>query len=168
MNIDELGLYEEDFAIPLVELHKQTGNSLVSGYLGEKLNDAYFDSSGFFRFSTHKEMDDSVVDTKGIILSDSVLLSQIIKGHEDTSYRLYSWDVDDGCYTFLAFDKEFAMKRYFDVISRFNANLNRDDISSLFKEMGLTFDNVTQILLNQKINPMDMMFEEEMEESFTK
>ena len=98
-----------------------------------------------------------------------VLISQTVKSSSDTSYRLYSWDVNNECYTLLSFDREFALKRYYDVIKRFNVNLNGDDVSSLFKEMGLTFDNVIQILLNQKVNPIDRMFyEEQTEESFTK
>ena len=169
MNINDLSIYDEKFAAPLVKLYKDTGNVISSGYLGEKFNDAYFDGNGRFNYSTHKESDEAVIDSHGIILDESVLISQTVKSSSDTSYRLYSWDVNNECYTLLSFDREFALKRYYDVIKRFNVNLNGDDVSSLFKEMGLTFDNVIQILLNQKVNPIDRMFyEEQTEESFTK
>ena len=170
MNINDLSIYDEKFAIPLVKLYKNTGNSLISGYLGEKFNSAFFDEFGRFNFSTHKELDEAAVDSRGIIIGDdSVLISQKVKGSADTSYRLYSWDTNEECYTLLSFDREFALDRYYDVVKRFNVNLNGDYVAYLFKEMGISFDNVIQILLNQKTNPIDKMFDEEMEkEKFTK
>ena len=160
MNINELNQYG-DFAHPLEVLYKKTGNCSANGYLGEKLQDVSFDTEGRLEFSTHKEVDDVVVDSKGAVLSDSILVKQTQKGHSFTSCQLYSWDVSQNKYTFLAFDNEDSLNQFYSVIKRFDANLCDEDVSSLFQEMGLTFESVIQVLLNQERSPIEGMFEEQ-------
>ena len=166
MNINELSQYGE-YTRPLVQLYETVGNRSIDGYLGENLEDVVFDGEGKLHFSTHKEVEETSIDSHGVILSDGVLIEQTQKGRSFTSHRLYSWDTENNQYTYLAFDHLFAMKRFYDVIQRFDAVLCGDDISQQFQEMGLSFENVTQILLNQKVSPLDRMFEEEEKESGT-
>jgi len=164
MNIEELKQYGEDFTKPLVTLYQNTGNCTVSGFLGEELQDVYFDGDGKLFFSTHKESDEISIDSHGVVLTDSVLIRQVQKGRYQSSYRLYSWDVDQDMYTFISFDNGMTLKRYYDTIQRFGTDLCGEDISSVFQEMGLTFDHVNQILLNQKVSPIEKMLREEEEE----
>ena len=160
MNIKELNQYG-DFALPLEMLYQKTGNCPMNGFLGERLKDVSFDEEGRLEFSTHKEVDGTTIDSRGAVLTDSVLVRQNRESEVSTFHYLYSWDVPEGAYTFLAFDDEDAMKRFYQVIKRFDANLCDADISSVFQKMGLTFDSVTQVLLRQKASGLDEMFQEE-------
>lgn len=164
MNIVDLNHYNDDCTLPIRNLYEKTGNSSISGYLGEELEKMGFDEEGHLHFSTHKEIEDGNIDSHGVVLDDSVLIKQRQLSHDMNSYRLYSWDVDKSMYTFLSFDNESSLNHFFNVIKRFGYSLCDDDISLLFQEMGLTFESVTQVLLNQKKNPLDAMFDEEVKE----
>ena len=164
MNIEELSQYGDDYVQPLVMLYKRVGNHSKDGYLGEKL-DVLFDGDGKLHYSTHKEINEGAVDSQGVVLGDSVLIKQVQRSHDLTSYRLYFWDTKKDMYTFLSFDNELSLNRYYDVIQRFGVSLCDEDISILFQEMGLTFESVNQILINQRNNPLDYMFEEDEEKS---
>lgn len=159
MNIDELNQYGE-FALPLEKQFKRNGSCPMNGYLGEDMK-VSFDEEGRLEFSTQKTVEGSEVDSKGVALSEGVLVKQTQKSPASNSYRLYSWNEEGDRYTFLAFDSQRALDQYYKVLKRFNASLCDDDISTMFQEMGLSFESVTQVLLNQERNPMDAMFEEE-------
>ena len=161
MKIEELNQYG-DFGQPLIQLYQRVGNRSTTGYLGEDLK-VQFDSDGRVQYNTHKELDEMNVDSQGVLLNDSILIKQVQRGHDFSSYRLYSWDTSENMYTYISFDQETALNRFFGVIKRFDANLCVDDISSSFQNMGLSFDNVNQILLKQRPNPLDWMLEEEEE-----
>ena len=167
MNIGELNLgdeYTNHSTYLLGRLEKNTGNCVMNGFLGEDFLDLSFDEEGRLEFSSCKEVDDVVIHSLGVALSDSVLIRQEEQDHSSSFYRLYSWDVDNNIYTFLGFDSKDALDRYFDVVKRFDICLCGEDISTLFQEMGLTFESVTQVLLNQKVDPLQRMFDEEMDE----
>lgn len=164
MSINDLKLYGEEYTQPLINLYNKTGNSSLSGYLGEELKDVLFDGDGKLHFSTDKKVEDIEINSHGVVLTDSVLIKQVQKGRYNSSYRLYSWDVDDSKYTFISFDNNMALNRYYDTVQRFDVSLCGEDISSLFQEMGLSFESVSQIILNQTMNPMDVLFEQEVEE----
>ena len=160
MNINELNQFGEECTRPLTTFYKRTGNCMMNGFLGDSLQNVSFDEDGRLQFSSLKE-GETTVDTKGVVLSDSILLKQTVKEEGSTGYRLYSWDVDEDRYTFLSFDNPMTMNRYFDVIKRFDSNLCDEDISLLFQEMGLKFESVNQVLLNQKYRSVDFGSNEE-------
>ena len=164
MKINELSQYG-DYTTPLLHLYEMVGNHAKDGYLGESLEDVLFDGEGNLHFSTHKEIEEGIVDSNGVVLGQNVMIKQTHKGHDFTSHVIYYWDVEKGMYTFLSFDNPMSMNRFFEVTGRFDANLCSEDISHLFQEMGLSFESVTQILLRQKYNPLDKMFEEEEQHS---
>ena len=146
MNIHELSQYGDD-TLPLQQLYKNVGSCVMNGYLGDSIDELSFDEEGKVTFSTHKDLGDRAVDSKGVVLSNSILIKQVEKGNDLTSYRLYSWDVDESKYTFLSFDSASSLNRFFEVIKGFDACLC-DDISTLFQEMGLSFEPVTQVITN--------------------
>ena len=140
-----------------------SGNCIMNGFLGEDIVDTNYDGDGRFEFVTSKQNENGVVDSVGVVLDDSVLIKQVDQGESNTYYKLYSWDVDSGIYTFLSFDNRQSLNHFYNVIKRFGKNMCEEDISSSLAEMGLTFDNVTQVLLNQSVDPVARMFDEEME-----
>ena len=161
MKIVEMGSYQEESIVKLKDFYEQTGSCPMNGYLGEDLDRLAFDEEGNFYYSTVVEGEDMTIQSRGVLYGDNLLVKQKTTSYDSKSYALYSWDIPSKEYTLLEFDYSAALNRFFDVIKRFGVNLCQGDVSSLFKEMGLTFDNVTQIRLNQSINPMDFMFEEE-------
>ena len=148
----------------LGKLEKNAGNCIMDGFLGEDFLDLSFDDEGRLQFMSNKKIDDTSIDSIGVVLSDSVLIRQVEQNSILRSYRLYSWDVDRNLYTFLEFDDKSSWNHFFDVIKRFDICLCGGDISSQFQEMGLTFESVTQILLNQRVDPLSRMFDDEFSE----
>ena len=161
MNVIDLEVFQNESTWPVQKLYEKTGSCKMNGYLGEDLKDPYLDENGLFCFSTHKEVEDTVIDSFGTAYKDSVLIKQTSKSYTGTDYSLYSWDASQGKYTFLGFDDPNALDRFYDRIRKFGINLCDEDVTLLFREMGLTLENVTNILLNQERNPMDMMFDDE-------
>lgn len=147
----------------LEKIYLISGNCIMNGFLGENLVGTNYDDDGNFEFVSSKKNDEGVVDSVGVVLDDSVLIKQVDQGETNTYYKLYSWDVESGTYTFLAFDSQNSLNHFYNVIKRFGMNMCSKDISSSMGEMGLTFDNVTQVLLNQSVDPISRMFDEEME-----
>lgn len=148
-----LNQIEDTSTNPLKTIYENTGNSMISGFLGEPIQNASYDEEGHFTFSTRKKFSHSVVTSEGVVLPSGVLIQQVQKEDESTTYRLYSWDVDENQYTVLSFDQEQAMRRFFETICRFDLCLCDDDISTLLQEMGLTLESVMQIYVNQKVTP---------------
>ncbi len=163
MKIRDLSQYGEDFTKPLTKLYDYVGNTPTNGFLGEDLHDVFFDEEGRIHYSTHKETEDTRIDSNGVVLGNSVLVGQTQNGRELTVHRIYSWDIDSMEYTMLEFDNSFALNHFFNTITRCNANLCDKDITLSFREMGLTLESVTNIVLNQKANPMDKLFDMENE-----
>ena len=153
MKIEELIFYGDSIAKPLIDLYHETGNTAISGYLGEELKDLNINSRGDLSFYTVKEKEEMTITSDVVSYGSSVLIAEEQKGHDNTNYRMYSWDTNEMQYVFIEFDNPMSMRDFFKVIPRFNKSLCEDDISTTFQKMGLRFDNVTQIRLNQKVNP---------------
>ena len=152
----------------LEKIYLTTGNCIMNGFLGEDILETRLNDEGNVEFLSSKKRDEGVVDSTGVVLEDSVLIKQVDQGESNTYYKLYSWDVETGTYTFLGFDNQNSLNHFYNVIKRFGMNLCSEDISSSLGEMGLTFDNVTQVLLNQSVDPISRMFDEEMEKETRK
>lgn len=168
MKIEEVLFYGEKFTKPLIDLYNHVGSCASSGYLGEELKDFNINSRGDISFYTVKEKDEMEINSDVVVYDTNILIAETQKGHDNTSYRMYSWDTKEMQYAFIEFDNPMAMRDFYRVIPRFNKNLCEDDISTLFQEMGLNFESITQIKLNQKVNPMEDMFIEEEEENIIK
>ena len=157
------GSIPECEADALEKIYLISDNCIMNGFLGDESLKTAIDDYGDFVFATSKESDDGVVDSTGVVFDDSVLIKQVEHGESNTFYKLYSWDIESGTYAFLSFDNQESLNHFYNVIKRFGKNIGSEDISSSLGEMGLTFDNVTQVLLNQSVDPIARMFDEEME-----
>ena len=147
----------------LEKIYLISGNCIMNGFLGEDLLGTNLDDNGNFEFMSSKKSDEGVVDSVGVVLEDSILIKQVDQEESNTYYKLYSWDVETGTYTYLSLENQNSLNHFYNVIKRFGKNLCDEDISSSLAEMGLTFDTVTQVLLNQNVDPIERMFDEEME-----
>lgn len=165
MNISEFRTNEDVVGSieRLERLRDEAGNCVMNGFLSDSVSACSFDSNGVLEFSSDKEKDDVVISSVGAVLPNGVLIRQTQKGEVSSFYNLYSWNAKGDSYTYLSFDNGDILKRYYDTIKRFGHNLCDEDITDLFKEMGLSFDSVTQVLLNQKVDPIQRMFDDEME-----
>lgn len=146
----------------LEKLYNNAGNCVMDGFLGDSVDSCNFDENGILEFSSRKEKDGVIVQSVGAVLSDSILIKQNQEGEMSEFHNLYSWNKSGDSYTYLCFDDESVLNRYYGVMKRFDVDLCSEDISTAFKRMGLSFDNVTQVLLNQKVDPVQRMFDEEM------
>lgn len=165
MNISEFRTNEDgDLSIERLEkLRDDAGNCIMNGFLTDSVSSCNFDSNGLLEFTSNKEKDGTLISSVGVVLPDSILIRQTQKGEVSSYYSLYSWDDEEECYTYLSFDSGDALKNYYERIKRLGVNLCKEDISDAFKAMGLSFENVTQVLLNQKVDPIQRMLDEEME-----
>ncbi len=145
----------------LEKLCNKTGNCSMNGYLASSLVDCSFDENGVLEFYSCKKDESGTTDSIGCVLDDSVLIKQVQKGELSDYSRLYSWNVEDGVYTYLEFDDKSALNTFYNRIKRMGVNLCDDDLSTSLQGMGLTFDNVTKVLINQKVDPLMSMFDEE-------
>lgn len=161
MKLNELNQYQDPNVSTLGELFQATGNCPMNGYLGESLERIAYDEEGNFYYSTEHSEEDFFTQSRGVVYGKNLLVKQKSKSQDSESYSLYSWDTEKRMYTYLAFDYPAALKRFFDTIKNFRVNLCDEDVSHLFQEMGLTFENVTQIRLNQSVSPLDVMFREQ-------
>lgn len=152
----------------LESLYHNAGNCVMDGFLGDSVYSCAFDENGVLEFSSTKDKDGTVMESVGAVLSDGILIKQKQSGEFTQYHNLYSWNSESDSYTFLCFDDQSVLDRYYDVMKRLDANLCSEDITSEFKRMGLSFDNITQVLLNQKVDPIQRMLDDEMEESHSK
>lgn len=146
-------------------LCSKTGNCSMNGYLESSLVDCSFDENGLLEFYSCKKNENGSVDSIGCVLDDSVIIKQIQKGRLSDYCRLYSWDIDEGVYTYLEFDEKSALNTFYSRIKRMGINLCDQDLSTALQDMGLTFDNVTQVLIKQKVDPLTVMLEESTDKS---
>ena len=159
INSDES--YEMDPILSLKRLQQATGNSIMNGFLGEDLSNCYFDDNGYLEFMTDCEREGVKIHSCGAVLEDSVIIKQVQSDRDNTTHHLYSWDLNNYHYTFLAIEDEDHLNRFYDTIKRTNTNLCVGDISDNFKKIGLSFDFVNRVLLNQSIDPFHQMFDDE-------
>jgi hypothetical protein len=155
------GYSEVDPIVTLKRLYDTTGSCVMNGLLGEELKNCNFDENGVFEFTTDCENDDVQIHSQGAVLSDSVLIKQTQKDHNQSSCHLYSWDLRKRHYTFLSIQDEEHLNRFYNRIKRTDTNLCQGDISKSFQNMGLTFDAVNRVYLNQSIDPLHQMFDDE-------
>ena len=163
MRLVDINLEERDELDPvftLKRLYDVTGNCYENGFLGEEFIYFNYDENHILEYATNCEKKGSIIDSRGASLMDSVLIKQTQTSEELTSYYLYSWDTNKNVYAILTVENEDYLNRYYEQMKKMNVNLCDGDISMNFEKMGLTFDGVHRVLLNQTVNPMDSLFEE--------
>jgi len=153
MNINEVTNIDchEQLAV-LKRLLVNTGNCSMNGYLGDSVSGVSITPQGNVEFASKKKDDSILVDSKGTVLSDSVVIKQEQTIGNRVYYQVFSWDIADDVYTYIAFDDVEAMDSCYEKIKTFDVNLCREDISMKFIEMGIAFDHIAQILLNQSVH----------------
>jgi hypothetical protein len=164
MNINEVNkdlLDSKKIEITLLsKLYSNNGNCIQDGFVGDSISNLDVDDSNNLEFNTFKNYNGLDIYSYGTVLDNSVLIKQIQKNGEKTHNQLFSWDVDDNSYTYVVFDNEKSLDDAYNKIKAFKVNLNNEDISLLFGKLDISFDNVAQILLNQKVNILSSMVDE--------
>ena len=143
----------------LKKLYNYYGNCFLNGYIGDSIVDFTIDENGYLEFITNKVTDDKEISSTGTVLTDSVIIKQIESSSDRINNQLFSWDIYSNKYTYISFDNEESMNECFNKIKSNDINLCRGDVSLSLKNIGISFDNVSQILLCKDYNSISSMFD---------
>lgn len=144
----------------LAKLLEKNGNCSMNGYLGSDNLKFTMDESGLLEFETIDENMEYVTKSQGVVLSDGVVIKQVQKNDTVSYNQLYAWNIQDNSYSYIVFDNYQSLDDCYKKIKVLDVNLAKEDISSKFGEMGISLDNVAQVLLNQKVDSVSSMVEE--------
>lgn len=156
-NLEKVGERESTILASLLE---KNGSCAMNGYLGEANIKFTIDSNGVFEFATVNQSEEYETKSQGAILSDGVVIKQVQKTDRASYNQLYAWDIADNSYTYIVFDNSSSLDGCYEKTKNMDVNLAKEDLSSKFAEMGISFDNVAQVLLNQKVDSVSSMVEE--------
>ena len=134
----------------LKELYKKTGNCVMNGYLGEALDNVYLDDNDEIIFNSHHEAYRCITDSRGVVLDDSVLIKQIQNDGKNSYYQIFSWNVLKTKYSYILFDSCDVMDFAYEKLKAFNYSLCDVDIVSIVRKIGVNFENISNILLDQQ------------------
>jgi hypothetical protein len=141
----------------LKTLYNNSGNCLMNGYLGDSVTAFSLDNSGNLEFKSEKKLEDSIVKSTGAILSDSVVIKQCDEKDDRTHYHLFSWDVPGNQYSYFLFLDEGPLNDCYEKIKNNDICLCGKDVPSVFKQLDISFEDIYQILLDQKVDAVDSM-----------
>jgi hypothetical protein len=164
MNAIDWECYNNDNIGVLKTLYKNSGSCVMNGYLGDSISEFSLDENGNLEFSSKKSNGDNVTLSKGTILSDSVLIKQSENQKDRTHYQLFSWDVPRNQYSYILFSDETSLNDCYNKLKNNDICLCGSDVSSIFNKYDISFDNISQILLDQKVDSVDAMFEDAQED----
>lgn len=156
MNVADWEFKNENIGV-LRTLYNNSGNCVMNGYLGDSVRGFSLDENGNLEFTSEKVVDESTFKSKGTILSDSVLIKQAERKDDRTHYHLFSWDVNNSQYSYFLFMDEKSLDNCYDKIKNSDIGLCGKDVRSVFKELGISFDDIYQVLVDQKVSPIDSM-----------
>ena len=147
-------------AYVLTKLLAETGDSSKSGYLDNSITGMSLDEFGNLQFESYREKEGRKISSLGVVYDGCVLIKQEEKVGSRNYYQMYSWDIEDKCYTYISFDKEKPMNNCFNKLRGNQVNLHNEDISLKFSELGISFDDIAQVKLHQNMNSfsLDDMF----------
>lgn len=147
-------------AYVLTKLLSETGDSSKSGYLDDSIVGMNLDEFGNLQFESYREKEGRVIKSTGVVFDDCVLIKQNEKVGNRNYYQIYSWDVNNKCYTYVSFDKENSMNNCYDRLRTAQVNLHNEDISLKFAELGISFDDIAQVRVHQNMESfsLDDMF----------
>ena len=152
--------YENRNADLLKQLYKNSGSCIMNGYIGESMPNFSLDSNGCLEFSTKKDNGNSFTESKGAILSNSVAIKQLDKKNDRDYYQLFSWDVDKSMYTYILFDNNESLDDCYEKVKSNDICLCNTDVTGFFKNNDISFDNISQILVDQKVDSVSSMFDD--------
>lgn len=168
VNVENSMLFDKSESLNVLKkIYRNTGNSAISGYLGDSVNDFSIDDYGNLEFKSSKKTENKEINSYGTVLENSVLIKQIQKSRDNIFYQLFSWNVSDNSYTYVVFDDMKSLDYAYNQLKRPGINVEESDVSLLFNELGISFDNIAQILLNQKADELSTMIDESFENSNT-
>ena len=164
MNTIDWESYNNDNIGVLKTLYKNSGSCVMNGYLGDSISEFSLDENGNLEFSSSKKNGENNVLSVGVILDNSVLIKQNENQKDRVHYQLFSWDVPGNQYSYLLFSDEKSMNDCYEKLKNNNICLCGSDVSNIFKKYDISFDNISQILLDQKVDSVEAMFEDAQED----
>ena len=136
----------------LKRLYEKSGNCSLSGFLGDSIESIFVDNNGHLEFISRREDEKIEIITNGMVLSDSIVMMQRQNSNSNQSFYLYCWDSNSNLYTYLQFDNETSLNDCYDRLKKNDMNLCSGDVSAKLQELGVSYDNISQILLNKDID----------------
>lgn len=143
--------YTKDLEV-LEKLFERTGDRNMNGYLGSGIQNILFDDFSHLEFESNKQVGDLETISKGCVLPESVLISQVQKNKDNTYYQLFSWNDEMNAYTWLEFDSYDAMSYSYQRIKAFEEELCSGDLTEKLKKMNIPLDNIASVKVNEQIN----------------
>jgi len=134
----------------LLTLYDRLGNSEMTGFLGNENISFSIGSDSLLEYDSLMDDSNLVVYSKGVVVDDEVIIAQEKSVDGEDYYQIYSWDVLKNQYTYILFDTKVAMLDCYDKLKEFRVNFGDEDIAALFKTIGISFDSIKQVLLNQR------------------
>ncbi len=165
MNINEvtnsyLGVERQREVGVLNDLVNKNGSCSMNAYLGTADIQFSFDDLGLLEFETESKNEEIVTKSRGVVLDDCVVIKQVQSSDGISYNQLLSWDNADNSYTYIAFDNVKAMDDCYEKLKFNDINLAKGDISLVLTEIGISFDSIAQVLLNQKVDILSSMVDE--------
>ena len=142
----------------LINLYDNSGNCDMNGYLGDSVDTISFDKYGLLEFSYYKKINHLDVYSKGAILDSGIIIGQVQDSGIKSINQMYAWNKDCTEYTYIIFDSFDALKKCYQQAKKYEVDFTSGNISSLFSKLGISFDSVCQILLNQRVDNLNLMF----------
>lgn len=164
MNAIDWESYNNDNIGVLRILYKNSGSCVMNGYLGDSVSSFSLDENGNLEFASNKTIGDITTSSTGAILTDSVLIKQIDKQKDRIHHQLFSWDVPRNRYSYLLFSDEKSLNDCYEKLKNNDICLCGNDVPTIFKNHDISFDNISQILLDQNVDSINAMFEDAQED----
>lgn len=158
MNVIDLEYDNYKNVDKLKQLYKNSGSCIMNGYIGEEVPSFSLDSKGCLEFKTRKSNGTNFTDSQGAILSNSIAIKQLDRKGNNDYYQLFSWDVDNSMYSYILFDNEKSLNECYEKIKDNDFCLCNADVNDFFKDNCISFDNISQILVDQKVEGLSSMF----------
>lgn len=145
----------------LQQLYELYGNCPQTGYIGN-LQEFTNQDNGVLHFTSINH-EQGETNSEGFVLSNAIVIVQNVAKDNREDNHMFIWDdiSKNKKYTYIEFDDLKAMLKCF---MSFNANdliINHSDIAETLKGMGINFENITQILTSQTLNPLEEMLNDE-------
>ena len=159
MNAIDWESYNNDNIGVLKTLYKNSGSCVMNGYLGDSVSSFSLDENGNLEFTSNKTVGDIATSSTGAILNNTVLIKQVDKQKDRTHHQLFSWDVPGNQYSYLLFSDGKSLDDCYEKLKNGDICLCGSDVSTIFKDNNISFDNISQILLDQKVDSVKDMFD---------
>ncbi len=165
MDIRQIKSTNDDSRVVLLNsLYATSGNCMMNGFIGDSIKSYSFDENGNLEFVSSRKDARSQIDSTGAVLNNGVVIKQVQKSENGNYNHLFSWNVGKSLYTYILFDDEKSMNNCYNEIKKRDINLCDGDVTSILGNIGVSFDNISQILLNQKVDSASSLIDAAEEE----